>query len=59
MGAVTALNTAFIMQMNSEPMIACIILDSPYYSLMELSLEIADKRVGLPSLLIKGDKILI
>jgi hypothetical protein len=55
MGAVTALNTAFIMQINPEPIIACIILDSPYYSLMELSLEIADKKVGLPSLLIKGN----
>lgn len=59
MGAVTALNTALVLQGSSEAVIACAVLDSPYYSLMDLSLEIADKRIGLPSLLVKAGMLLI
>ena len=54
MGAVTALNAALSLQTCPQLTIACLILDSPYYSLLDLAFEIADKRIGLPSLLVKG-----
>lgn len=54
MGAVTALNTSMLLQSSPQLTIACAVLDSPYYNLMDLALEIADRRIGLPSILVKG-----
>lgn len=56
MGAVTALNAALELQKSSETFVTCAVLDSPYFSLMDLALEIADRRIGLPSLLVKGSR---
>lgn len=38
MGAVTALNASLELQNSPEIVITCAVLDSPYYSLMDLAL---------------------
>ena len=55
MGAVTALTAALTLQTCTQITIVCAVLDSPYYSLMDLAFEIADKKIGLPYLLVKGN----
>ena len=49
MGAVTTL-----MHADSDPGLAGIVLDSPFCSLKELAIELADKHAKVPEFLVKG-----